>query len=42
VQAQHRLQEVLRRYDADDPVHRAVESARDELLESVERVHAWI
>ncbi len=37
-----RLEEVLQRYDPDDPVHRAVHSARDELLATVERVHAWI
>jgi hypothetical protein len=37
-----RLEEVLQRYDPDDPVHRAIHSARDELLATVERVHAWI
>jgi hypothetical protein len=42
VAAADRLEEVLRRYDADDPVHRAVHSARAELLATVERVHSWI
>ena len=37
-----RLEEVLQRYEPDDPVHRAVHCARDELLATVERVHAWI
>lgn len=37
-----RLDEVLQRYDPDDPVYRAVHSERDELLATVERVHAWI
>jgi len=38
VGASDRLEEVLRRYDADDPVHRAVHASRDELLATVERV----
>jgi hypothetical protein len=42
VAASDRLEEVLRRYDADDPVHRAVHASRDELLATVERVHSWI
>jgi hypothetical protein len=37
-----RLEEVLQRYEPDDPVHRAVHSSRDELLATVERVHGWI
>ncbi len=37
-----RLEEVLQRYEPDDPVHRAVHSSREELLATVERVHGWI
>jgi hypothetical protein len=36
-----RLHEVLQRYGPDDPVHRAVDSARGELLAAVERVLTW-
>jgi|SRR5271163_3978878 len=42
VAAHDRLEAVLRRYDPDDPVHRAVHSVRDELLATVQRVHSWI
>jgi hypothetical protein len=42
VAAHDRLQEVLQRYEPDDPVHRAVHCSRDELLATVERVHGWI
>jgi hypothetical protein len=41
VSAAERLDEVLQRYGRDDPVHRAVDSCRDELLAAVERVQAW-
>ena len=37
-----RLDEVLERYGPDDPVHRAVDSARGELLAAVDRVQSWI
>jgi hypothetical protein len=37
-----RLEDVLQRYAPDDAVHRAVHSARDDLLAAVERVSAWI
>ncbi|MBV8178782.1 MAG: HD domain-containing protein [Mycobacterium sp.] len=37
-----RLEEVLERYEPDDPVHRAVHAARHELLATVERVYSWI
>jgi hypothetical protein len=37
-----RLEEVLQRYHPYDPEHRAVHSARGELLATVERVHTWI
>jgi hypothetical protein len=42
VAPRERLEQVLQRYHPDDPVHRAVRSGRDELLATVERVHAWI
>lgn len=37
-----RLHEVLQRYGPDDPVHRAVDSNRVELLAAVNRVRAWL
>ncbi|WP_100482976.1 HD domain-containing protein [Mycobacteroides abscessus] len=37
-----RLEEILRRYPPDDPMHRATLSASAELLESVTRVKTWI
>jgi hypothetical protein len=42
VAADDRLEEVVQRYDPDDPVHRAVHCARDELLATVERVNSWV
>ena len=36
-----RLREVLERYGPDDPVHRAVDSSRGELLAAVGRVRGW-
>ena len=42
VSPRDRLHEVLRRYGPDDPVHRAVDSARGELLAAVDRVRAWL
>jgi len=41
VSAAQRLDEVLQRYGPSDPVHRAVDSCRDELLAAVERVQSW-
>lgn len=42
VSAAQRLDEVLKRYGPDDPVHRAVDSCRNELLAAVERVQSWV
>jgi hypothetical protein len=42
VSPRDRLHEVLQRYDPDDPVHRAVDSAHGELLAAVDRVRAWL
>lgn len=42
VDAHERLDEVLGRYGPDDPVHRAVDSSRDDLLAAVGRVKAWL
>lgn len=42
VNASERLDEVLARYGPDDPVHRAVDSSRDDLLAAVGRVQAWL
>ncbi|CPS30804.1 metal dependent phosphohydrolase [Mycobacteroides abscessus subsp. massiliense] len=38
---QDRLSDVLARYGPEDPVHRAVDAGRDELLATVGRVRAW-
>ncbi|ELR82891.1 metal dependent phosphohydrolase [Mycobacterium sp. H4Y] len=37
-----RLSDVLARYGPDDPVHRAVDAAREELLAAVGRVRGWL
>jgi hypothetical protein len=37
-----RLHQVLQRYGPDDPVHRAVDTARGELLGAIDRVRAWL
>jgi hypothetical protein len=42
VSPHERLHEVLQRYGPGDPVHRAVDTARGELLAAVERVRAWL
>jgi hypothetical protein len=42
VAARDRLDEVLARYGPDDPVHRAVNSSREDLLAAVGRVQAWL
>jgi hypothetical protein len=42
VSPRDRLDDVLQRYSPDDPVHRAVGSARGGLLAAVDRVLAWI
>ena len=39
---QDRLSDVLARYGPEDPVHRAVDAGRDELLATVRRVRAWL
>ncbi|MGJ6121613.1 HD domain-containing protein [Mycolicibacterium sp. Y3] len=41
VSAEDRLDEVLRRYGPADPVHRAVDEVRGELLAAVGRVRSW-
>lgn len=41
VSAAARLDEVLRRYAPHDPVHRAVDLSRDDLLAAVGRVQSW-
>lgn len=42
VAARDRLNEVLARYGPDDPVYRAVNSSREDLLAAVGRVEAWL
>ncbi|MCV7195766.1 HD domain-containing protein [Mycobacterium angelicum] len=42
VSADDRLSEVLARYGPDDPVHRAVDAGREELLAAVRRVRNWL
>ncbi|WP_078326916.1 HD domain-containing protein [Mycobacteroides salmoniphilum] len=42
VNAHERLDEVLARYGPDDPVHRAVDCSRNDLLAAVGRVQAWL
>jgi hypothetical protein len=42
VSAQDRLSDVLTRYGPEDPVHRAVDAGRDELLAAVQRVRDWL
>ena len=37
-----RLRDVLARYGSEDPVHRAVDAGRDELLAAVRRVRDWL
>ena len=37
-----RLRDVLSRYGSEDPVHRAVDAGRDELLAAVRRVRDWL
>ncbi|MGC7260201.1 metal-dependent phosphohydrolase, partial [Mycobacteroides abscessus subsp. abscessus] len=41
VSAAARLDEVLRRYGPDDPVHQAIDLSRDDLLAAVGRVQSW-
>lgn len=41
VSAEDRLSDVLARYGPEDPVHRAVEAGREELLAAVGRVRDW-
>ncbi|MCV7349452.1 HD domain-containing protein [Mycobacterium parmense] len=42
VSADDRLSDVLARYGPEDPVHRAVDAGREELLAAVRRVRAWL
>lgn len=42
VSADDRLSEVLARYGSEDPVHRAVDAGREELLAAVRRVRDWL
>nr|WP_244324498.1 hypothetical protein [Mycobacterium timonense] len=42
VSPRDRLIEVLGRYGPEDPVHRAVDAGRDELLAAVRRVRDWL
>lgn len=42
VSAEDRLREVLARYGPQDPVHRAVDAGREELLAAVGRVRGWL
>lgn len=37
-----RLSDVLGRYGPEDPVHRAIDAGRDELLAAVRRVRDWL
>lgn len=41
VSAEDRLRDVLARYEPEDPVHRAVDAGREELLAAVGRVRGW-
>lgn len=41
VSAAARLDEVLRRYGPDNPVHQAIDLSRDDLLAAVGRVQSW-
>jgi hypothetical protein len=42
VSADDRLSDVLTRYAPEDPVHRAVDAGREELLAAVQRVRDWL
>jgi hypothetical protein len=42
VSVEDRLIDVLERYAPDDPVHRAVDAGREELLAAVGRVRCWL
>ncbi|WP_122443279.1 HD domain-containing protein [Mycobacterium attenuatum] len=42
VSADDRLSDVLARYGPGDPVHRAVDAGREELLAAVRRVRDWL
>ncbi|WP_322861670.1 HD domain-containing protein [Mycobacterium europaeum] len=42
VSADDRLSDVLARYGPEDPVHRAVDAGREELLAAVRRVRDWL
>lgn len=42
VSAEDRLRDVLARYGPQDPVHRAVDAGREELLAAVGRVRGWL
>ncbi len=42
VSPQDRLSDVLARYGPEDPVHRAVDAGRKELLAAVRRVRDWL
>lgn len=42
VPADDRLSDVLTRYAPEDPVHRAVDAGREELLAAVQRVRDWL
>lgn len=42
ISAQDRLIDVLARYGAEDPVHRAIDAGREELLAAVRRVRDWL
>jgi len=42
VSAEDRLRDVLARYGPQDPVHRAVDAGREELLAAVGRVRDWL
>lgn len=41
VSVEDRLNDVLARYEPDDPVYRAVDAGREELLATVGRVRGW-
>jgi hypothetical protein len=41
ISPQDRLSDVLARYGPEDPVHRAVDAGREDLLATVQRVRAW-
>lgn len=42
ISPQDRLSDVLARYGPEDPVHRAVDAGREELLAAVRRVRDWL